>query len=179
MSAVSWARILAFLSLAVAAAVVQVGKAKAAGEIVVEHVRAATDRFKDVAAAAAEGYAASGCVSSLEGGAMGVRYVNEVYLMDRVVDINRPQAVLYEPLPDGKLALVAVQYMTFVGPASLEGQSFGFVGVPNNYDLQAFYELPVWAWKANPHGAFAEMNPNVSCEHAGGVGESAVIFDLD
>ena len=25
----------------------------------------------------------------------------------------------------------------------------------------------VWAWKPNPHGAFADMNPTVSCEHAG------------
>jgi hypothetical protein len=25
----------------------------------------------------------------------------------------------------------------------------------------------VWAWKANPRGPFADMNPNVSCAHAG------------
>ena len=33
-------------------------------------------------------------------------------------------------------------------------------------DLPAFYELHVWAWKANPRGAYADMNPSVSCEHA-------------
>jgi hypothetical protein len=179
MNAVSWARTLAFLSLAVGAAVVEVGKARAAGEVVVEHVKAAADRFKDVAAANAEGYVASGCVSSLDGGAMGVRYVNSAYLKDKDVDIKRPQAVLYEPLPDGKLALIAVQYISFSGPAWLEGQSFGFVGVPNQYDQPSFYELPVWAWKANPRGAFAEMNPNVNCEYAQGAGQAAIIFDLD
>jgi hypothetical protein len=26
--------------------------------------------------------------------------------------------------------------------------------------------LHVWAWKTNPRGAFADMNPNVTCEHA-------------
>jgi hypothetical protein len=26
--------------------------------------------------------------------------------------------------------------------------------------------LHVWAWKANSRGAFADMNPSVSCEHA-------------
>jgi hypothetical protein len=105
--------------------------------------------------------------------------VNAAHLKDERVDIERPQAVLYEPLPDGKLTLVGVQYMAFSGPTSLEGQAFGFVGVPNHYDLRAFYELPVWAWKPNPRGAFVEMNPNVSCDHASGPGEAPVIFDLD
>jgi hypothetical protein len=26
------------------------------------------------------------------------------------------------------------------------------------------YELHVWAWKDNPHGAFVDWHPNVSCE---------------
>jgi hypothetical protein len=179
MNAVWWARALAFLSLVVAAAVVQAGKARSAGDPVVDRVRAANERFVDVAVAVAEGYASAGCVSSLDGGAMGVRYVNAAYLKDRDVDIKRPQAVLYEPLPDGKLALVGVQYIIFTGPASLDGQTFGFVGKPNNYGLEAFYELPVWAWKVNQHGAFAEMNPNVSCDYAKVRGEAPVIFDLD
>jgi hypothetical protein len=170
---------LAFFSLAVAAAVTQVGKAKGAGDPVVDHVRQANERFKDLAVATAEGYVASGCASSGDGGAMGVRYVNAAYLKDGHVDVDRPQAVLYEPLPDGKLVLVAVQYMTFSGPASLDGQAFGFVGAPNPYDPQPFYELPVWAWKTNPRGAFVEMNPTVSCDHASGAGAAAVIFDLD
>jgi hypothetical protein len=170
---------LAFFSLAAAAAVIQIGKAKAAGDPLVDHVRQANERFKDLAVATAEGYVASGCTSSVDGGAMGVRYVNAAYLKDAHVDIERPQAVLYEPLPDGKLTLVAVQYMTFSGPASLDGQTFGFVGAPNQYDLQPFYELPVWAWKANPRGAFVEMNPNVSCDYAKGPGAAPVIFDLD
>jgi hypothetical protein len=28
----------------------------------------------------------------------------------------------------------------------------------------AFYELHVWAWRDNPHGAFVDWNPAVSCE---------------
>ena len=31
--------------------------------------------------------------------------------------------------------------------------------------IPAFYALHVWAWKQNPHGAFVDWNPNVSCEH--------------
>jgi hypothetical protein len=36
----------------------------------------------------------------------------------------------------------------------------------SGYELAPFYELHVWAWKSNPRGAFADMNPNVTCEHA-------------
>jgi hypothetical protein len=178
MNAVWWARSLAFLSLAAAAAVTH-GGARAGGDPIIDHVRAANDRFTDVSAAVAEGYASKGCVTSLDGGSMGVRYVNAAYLKDESIDIKRPQAVLYEPLPGGKLALVGVQYMTFSGVASLEGRTFAFVGRPNNYGLEAFYELPVWAWKSNPHGAFVEMNPTVSCDYTRANGEPPVIFDLD
>jgi len=94
--------------------------------------------------------------------AMGVRYVNAAYLKDAVIDIGRPQAVLYEPLPDGKLTLVGVKYMTFSGPASLDGQTFGFVGAPNQYDLPAFYELPV----CGPAPATAEAPTSRSPFHA-------------
>jgi hypothetical protein len=36
----------------------------------------------------------------------------------------------------------------------------------SGYELAPFYELHVWAWKSNPRGAFADMNPDVTCEHA-------------
>lgn len=133
-----------------------------------DKVRTANDRFKDVAAAVSEGYAPIPCTSGVDGGAMGVHFVNAKYLKDEIPDIRRPQAVMYEPAADGKMALIAVEYITFKGPASLEGQLFSFNGAPNRYGLDPFYELHVWAWKSNPRGAFADMNPNVSCEHAHG-----------
>jgi hypothetical protein len=141
--------------------------AQASRAPLVEHVRAANERFRDVAAAVAEGYAPIPCTSGIDGGAMGVHYVNPAYLKDETIDIKRPQAVMYEPTPDGKMALIAVEYIAFKGPASLEGQLFSFIGAPNRYGLDPFYELHVWAWKANPRGAFADMNPQVTCEHAG------------
>ncbi len=132
----------------------------------VEKVRAANSRFQDVKVAIAEGYAPIPCTSGIDGGTMGVHYVNGDYLKDETPDIKRPQAVMYEPKADGKLELVAVEYIAPKGPASLEGQLFSFTGAPNRYGLGPFYELHVWAWKSNPHGAFADMNPNVSCERA-------------
>lgn len=159
MNAVTWARSLALLSL------FAVGTAVAENNPLAAHVRAANDRFKDVAVAVSEGYAPIPCASGVDGGAMGVHYV-KASLIGETVDIKQPQAIMYEPKADGKAELIAVEYITTKGPASLEGQLFNFTGTPNRYGLPPFYELHVWAWKANPRGAFADMNPAVSCEHA-------------
>jgi hypothetical protein len=156
---------LALLSLA---AIANIGEALSAdgSSSLVERVRAANDRFKNVSVAMSEGYTPIPCASGADGGAMGIHYVNAKLIGEDPVDIKHPQAVMYEPLSDGKLALIAVEYITSKGPASLEGQLFNFNGAPNRYGLGPFYELHVWAWKANPRGAFADMNPKVTCEHA-------------
>ena len=52
-----------------------------------------------VIGAVAEGYAPIPCVSGIDGGAMGVHYVNADYMKDEVPDLKRPQAVMYEPMP--------------------------------------------------------------------------------
>jgi hypothetical protein len=141
--------------------------AVAANNPLAEAVRKANDRFKDVAAATAEGYAPIPCASAATGnGAMGIHYVNAGYLKDDAVEVGKPEAVMYEPMADGTLKLVAVEYITSKGPASLGGQLFSFNSAPNRYGLGPFYELHVWAWKANPTGTFADNNPNVSCEAA-------------
>ncbi len=137
-------------------------------ETLVDRVRGANDRFKDVSVAVSEGYRPIPCTSGMDGGAMGIHYVNAKLIGAGAVEIGHPQAVMYEPMADGTMALVAVEYITSKGPASLEGQLFNFIGAPNRYGLGPFYELHVWAWKGNPRGAFADMNPSVSCEHAQG-----------
>ena len=129
-----------------------------------DNVRTANDRFRDVAAAVAEGYAPIPCASGVAGGAMGIHYVNPAYIEDEAIDIARPEAVMYEPSADGKMTLIAVEYITTKGPAELQGHLFNFSGAPNRYGLPAFYELHVWAWKPNPDGTFADMNPDVSCD---------------
>ena len=126
-------------------------------------MRTANDKYQDVAAAVAAGYVPLPCASGPTGGAMGMHYVNLDYLKDVVVDVARPQALMYEPMEGGSRKLVAVEYITFKGPADMHGQLFNFVGAPNRYGLDPFYELHVWAWKANPSGNFADNNPTVSC----------------
>ena len=131
-----------------------------------EKVREVNARFVDANQALAEGYAPIPCVSGIEGGAMGIHYVNGTLIDDKVLDIGKPEAIMYEPRPDGSLELIAVEYITPEGPAALEGQLLSFVKAPNRYGLPDFYELHVWAWRANPTGTFADMNPDVSCEAA-------------
>lgn len=127
-------------------------------------VREVNARFADVGVATAEGYTPIPCVSGVEGGAMGIHYVNGALIEDGIVDISKPEAVMYEPRADGGLELVAVEYITTKGPANLGGHLFSFTNAPNRYGLPPFYELHVWAWRANPTGTFADMNPNVSCD---------------
>ena len=139
-------------------------------ETLVESVRAATERFADVGVAEAEGYGPIPCASGAGGGAMGIHYVNGAYLTadDNALDIAKPEAVMYEPQADGSLVLVGVEYITFAGPANLAGHLLNYRGSPNRYGLDPFYEIHVWAHRANPAGPFVDMNKDVSCEFAGG-----------
>ncbi len=144
----------------------QGGATVAGANPLADKVHAANDRFEDVAKAKAEGYAPIPCVSGVDGGAMGIHFVSQQLIDDPTIDIAHPEAVMYEPGPDGKMTLIAVEYITPKGPAALDGHLFSFTNAPNRYGLPAFYELHVWAWKANPTGAFADMNPDVSCDAA-------------
>jgi hypothetical protein len=132
----------------------------------VEHVRTANQRFEDSSAALAEGYTAISCTDGSDGVVSGVHYVNSAYLRDEVPAIGRPQALMYEPGDDGRLNLIAVEYITFKGPAWLEGQPYHFIASPNRYGLVPFYELLVWAGEPNPRGIFADGTPNVTCLQA-------------
>ncbi|WP_438816552.1 hypothetical protein [Taklimakanibacter deserti] len=145
---------------------VTTGQALAANSAnpLVEEVRNANARFKDVSVAMAEGYKPIACASGVEGGSMGIHYVNESMLKDDAIDLAHPEAVMYEPSAGGKLTLIGVEYITSKGPAELNGHLFSFHTAPNRYGLGPFYELHVWAWKKNRSGAFADMNPDVSCD---------------
>jgi hypothetical protein len=140
----------------------------------VAKVRAATQRYKDIGVAIAEGWVpATPCVSGPNDGAMGVHYVLPERVGDAVLRADEPEALIYEPLPGGKLRLVGVEFIVIADAWNtqnpdaqpvLEGHLLNLVGEPNRYRLPAFYELHVWAWERNPKGAFADWNTVVSCE---------------
>jgi hypothetical protein len=140
-----------------------------AGELV-RTVREATARFRDPASAEAEGYhLLFGCVSGPDAGAMGLHYVNMNLVTDGKLDPTRPEIVIYEPQPNGRLRLIGADYLLFAdawkGPAAPElmGQLMHLFEAPNRFGLPAFYTLHVWAWKDSPTGMFVNWNHNVSC----------------
>ncbi len=138
----------------------------------VQSVRNATRQFTDVNAATRAGYIPLfGCVSGPDHGAMGVHYIDPALVGDGLIDVSRPEAIIYEPTKNG-MVLVGVEYIVdaatwmshHTSPPMLEGQAFQLVGSPNRYGLPAFFELHVWAWRDNPNGAFVDWNNRVSCE---------------
>jgi hypothetical protein len=148
-------------------------KQKAQEGAFVELVRESTARFRDVSVAVAEGYALQfGCVSGPDAGAMGMHYVNGALVADPALDPTRPELLVYEPLPDGRLRLVAADYLVIAdawharqaATPELMGQLFHLFESPNRFGLPAFYTLHVWAWKENPNGTFVNWNPKVSCD---------------
>lgn len=146
------------------------------GELV-RVVREATARFRDVSAAQAEGYQLLfGCVSGPDEGAMGLHYVNMELVGDGMLDPARPEIVIYEALPNGKLRLTGADFLVLAAdwhannaaPPELVGQLLHLFESPNRFGLPDFYTLHVWAWKENPSGMFVNWHPEVSCEHFDG-----------
>ena len=140
-------------------------------------IRQSTERFKDVAAAEAEGYSLQfGCVTGDDAGAMGLHYVNSALVNSGVLDATRPQIVIYEPTPGGGRQLIGADFLLIKdawdkkhkAPPELMGQLFHLFNSPNRFGLPAFYTLHVWAWKNNPNGAFVNWHPNVACESFSG-----------
>jgi hypothetical protein len=143
----------------------------------IKTVREATERFKDVSAAEAEGYGLQfGCVSGPDKGAMGLHYVNSDLVNRGVLDATTPQIVIYEPTPSGGLKLIGADFLLIASawdaahesPPELMGQLFQYWESPNRFGLPAFYTLHVWAWKDNPNGAFVNWHPHVSCQSFAG-----------
>jgi len=149
--------------------------------VLLANVRAHTARYLDVNNATGDGFVrATPCVSGPDFGAMGVHFIK----LDRLGSTyppadDKPTALIYEPTANGGLRFVGVEFIVMAGPwdlahpkspPSLDGNLFNLVGSPNRFGLDAFYELHVWAWQANPAGNFADWNTRVVCDHqpAGG-----------
>ena len=137
-------------------------------------VREATERFKDVEVAKAEGYGLLfGCVSGDERGAMGLHFVNLALVADPALDPTRPEIVIYEPRPNGKVRLIGADFLVFKADwdaghpneqPQIKGQLLHLFEGPNRFGLPDFYTLHVWAWKDNPTGTFVNWHANVSCD---------------
>ncbi|MBF4767421.1 hypothetical protein ISU10_06535 [Nocardioides agariphilus] len=174
----SWRAALAMASAAaVSATLLALPAPSQAAPAWLERVRDATRQYHALKNAKADGYArlkdAAGiaCIDMPGEGGMGVHFVNGDLVGDAEVHAKTPELLVYDPTPTGR-KLVALEYVVFqeawraehpTGRPQLFGQKFELVKEGNRYGLPAFYELHVWAWKANPNGMFEDWNPRVTC----------------
>jgi hypothetical protein len=106
-------------------------------------------------------------------GTMGHHFFNVAYLTDGGrLDPTEPELLVYEKRADGSWRLNAVEYI--VPARDLPGtapapEMFGghkLVWHPE-VGTAGVWGLHVWLWRHNPHGLYAEVNPNVTCAHSG------------
>jgi hypothetical protein len=131
-------------------------------------LRSVTAKFHEFDAAAEAGWSAqiTPCMTDPGGlGGMGFHYGNTT-LIDGTARVDQPELLLYEPESNGRLRLVAVEYIipyTFrsrdAAAPVLFGQKFG------RNDVFQLWGLHAWVWKDNPSGIFANWNPSVNCAH--------------
>ena len=127
-------------------------------------------KYKDPFVAVRDGYFSTvGCVQYPDGD-MGVHFLN-VQLMGPKPDPAKPPILMYEPGSDGKLQLVAVEWLIPLATGikarpTLFGQDFEgpMAGhEPLMPDGLHHYDLHVWLYKKNPSGLFHHANPEVDC----------------
>jgi hypothetical protein len=146
---------------------------KSQANALVKTVRSATAGYQTPDTLPSDYQLLFGCVSGGDFGAMGLHFVNFPLVADGEIDASKPEIVLYEPLPNGKMRITGADYLVLAAdwdakhpsdPPQLGGQLFHFFDSPNRFGLPPFYTLHVWAWKDNPTGTFTNWNPNVSCD---------------
>jgi hypothetical protein len=112
-------------------------------QALVTQIHAATDKYKDIKVAEADGYMRDPnnmCVTAemvgapAAAGAMGVHYFRPDLLgvtnptppiagTDGVIDVNLPEVLVYEPAMDGGMTLVAAEYLVFQDPWTKAGNT--------------------------------------------------------
>lgn len=131
--------------------------------------RAATRKFRDVKLARAAGYAATGeCARDPKDGGMGVHYANPDLVADGKLDVTKPEVLVYQPKPNGKLRLGALEYLQADADQDLatdddrpslfdlpfDGPMLGHEpGTPIHYDLH------VWLYPPQPRRPVRGLEP--------------------
>jgi hypothetical protein len=169
---------LGLVVLTAAAVVVLIPTVASGGQSDLAQVRQATTKFHRVAAAIDAGYELgyvngagnriiTGCIAHPTAGTMGYHYFNKELIDDLVVDVLKPEGLVYAPAADGGLKLVAVEYVV----PGLASNPPGVAAAPKVFGLEmqilvpavGFYTLHAWLWGHNPGGMFASWNTEVTC----------------
>lgn len=154
----------ALMALIALTVVVAATPAFAAGKSAIAEARQGTANFHRADRAEAAGYINTldilGCFQNPGVGGMGLHYVN-FDIVDSTVDAGSPEALVYEMRPNGKLRLVAHEYLVpteLVDPSN-PPELFGHRFHP--HPVLPFWILHAWVWRTNPDGMFQDWNPSV------------------
>lgn len=119
------------------------------------------------------------CMTHAQDGGMGFHLLNPG-LVDGTVSVTEPELLVYEPGPNDKLRLVAVEYAVPVTEFDESGNPltprpdplFGdkeftlfTVPLPGGEELTV-WQQHVWLWRHNPDGIFQDWNPKTDCDSA-------------
>jgi hypothetical protein len=131
----------------------------------IARIRDATIRFQSLDSAVEAGYSREGgrCIEHQPHGAMGYHHVNRTLLDDRI-EIEKPEMLVYEKMPDSTYRLNGVEYIVPFSvweetrePPTVMGQA-----LKPSEQLGIWYRH-VWVWRDNPSGMFEDWNPLVKC----------------
>ena len=134
-------------------------------------VRRATAKYHDISNAIADGYVDVSFVAP----GIGCHMLNPFYAFDRVIDLNKPELLVYSDCSGtalGKSELRAVEYSLICPlPACAETAiPEGFTGDHDAWELfpgdlsagiPPQWTLHAWVWRHNPDGVFVKVNPAV------------------
>src|SRR2546426_3648642 len=165
-------------ALAIAIVLLAIPSPANAGVDGLSTARAATAQFHQLEAANAAGYtilvrdlAGLTCIEQPGVGVMGIHYANGLALGDAVVDPAKPEALVYQPLPNGKLRLVAAEYIVFQGAWLQAGNTSGptlfgpplkLIPMGNRDGFPPFFAIHAWILQPKPDGMVKERNPSRS-----------------
>ncbi len=139
----------------------------------IARARAATARFHDFNVAEKAGYTIqfpTGCAELPGVGAQAFHYMNGG-LVDNVIDLEKPELLMYEPQRDGSLQLVGLDFVVPRPEGTLDNQPAPLLGMefaPIVVQSVSVWALHIWAWRPNTLGVFTPWNPAVSCQYAAG-----------
>jgi hypothetical protein len=131
----------------------------------VSRLRAATKPYLVLDSAVAAGYApkVAACLVHEHHGAMGYHHNNPA-LADAKVEIERPEILLYERMPDGAYRLNGVEYIVPYRAWPRDSVPPTVLGMKmKREDNLKFWYMHAWAWSENSDGMFADFNPSVKC----------------
>ena len=85
-------------------------------------------------------------------------------LLDTTLEVEKPEVLVYERMPDGTFKLNGVEYLVPISawtrdePPTIMGQKL------KRADKLGIWYLHVWTWEPSPSGIFADWNPRVKCK---------------